>query len=64
MASRPAENVRSAMRLADVKLPKLKADIDAEKTTQKGVLPTNISPYSAIVQALLWGEQDRMRAAL
>lgn len=61
---RLAENVRSAMRLADVKLPKLKADIEAEKTRQKGVLPTNISPYSAIVQALLWGEQAKMRETL
>lgn len=61
---RLAENVRSAMRLADVKLPKLKATIEAEKVRQKGVLPTNISPYSIVVQALLWGEQDKMREAL
>jgi ppGpp synthetase/RelA/SpoT-type nucleotidyltranferase len=61
---RLAENTRNVMTLADIKVSRLKELIEEERKRQKGNLPINISPYSIIVQSVVWHEPGKLRSRL
>lgn len=61
---RLAENTRSLMKLTGIRLARLRELINQEKHRNNGDLPLNVSPYGIIVQALAWGETDKLKAAL
>ena len=61
---RLAENTRSVMKLAKLKIKELKYVIDSEQDRQKGSLPINLSPYSIIVQAIAWHKPESFKTGL
>lgn len=61
---RLAENTKTLMQLADIRMDRLRQLIEVEKRRNKGELPLNVSPYGIIVQALAWGEEDKLKAGL
>ena len=61
---RLAENTRSVMKLAKLKIKELKYLIDSEQDRQKGSLPINLSPYSIIVQAIAWHKPESFKTGL
>ena len=52
------------MSLAGVQIARLRELIDQEKRRNSGELPLNVSPYGILVQALAWGETDKLRTGL
>lgn len=61
---RLAKNTRSLMSLAGIRIARLRELIEQEKLRNSGGLPLNVSPYGILVQALAWGETDKLRTAL